>query len=124
MLNIMKAALEKEGLIAEIHNNAVDVFRDWSYASGADTTTSWYNPADDIIDVYSDVMTIAMTGTAIIAKDERGITVAFELIEDGDIDAAAAGMACTIAGILPERDIAAERAEARADYLILMECYA
>ena len=122
MLNIMKAALEKEGLIAEIHNNAVEVFRDWSYASGADTTTSWYNPADDIIEAYSDVMAIAVTGTAFIAKDERGITVAFVPIEDGDIEVAAAGMACAIADILPDRDIAAEHAEARADYL--MECYA
>ena len=120
MLNIMKAALEKEGLMAEINHNAVETYRDWSYASGADTTTSWYNPADDYIEAYSNVMAIAYTGTAFIAKDERGITVAFELI-DSDIEAAAEGMACAIADILPERDIAAERAEARADYL--MECY-
>ena len=123
MLNIMKAALEKEGLMAEINHNAVETCRDWSYASGADTTTSWYNPADDYIEAYSNVMAIAYTGTAFIAKDERGITVAFVLIEDSsDIEAAAEGMACAIADILPERDIAAERAEARADYL--MECYA
>ena len=122
MLNIMKAALEKEGLMAEIHHNAVETCRDWSYASGADTTTSWYNPADDYVEAYSDVIEITHTGTAFIAKDEQGITVAFELIEDGDIEAAAAGMACTIADILPERNIAAEHAEARADYLT--ECYA
>ena len=118
MLNTLKVALEKEGLIAEIYNNAVETFRDWSYASGADTTTSWYNPADDIIEAYSDVMAIAFTGTAFIAKDERGITVAFELIEDGDIEAAAAGMACTIADILPERNIAAEREDAYTEYLL------
>lgn len=126
-LQQLAAALESyDNMIAEIHGDTVTACRDWSYASGVSTRTSWYMPDDDYIECYSDIIEITFDGAAFIATfagkevareaaepwdDEAGITA-------DDIAAAAENMADTIADILPERDLAAEREEARGEALI------
>ena len=115
-LQTLLTALRSEGLETFRNGNTVEVFRDWSYKSGADTTTDWYNPADDYIECYSDTIKITFTGTAFIAVDEFGEEIAIEPVEDS-VEDAAENIAETIANLLPERDIAAEREEAYADYM-------
>lgn len=123
-LLLLQTTLAKEGLIAEIHGDAVETFRDWSYSTGI-------NPWDDV-EAYSDVIKVSFTGSAFIAADEEGKEIAREIvlaeydpeagITENDIENTAESMAETIAGILPERDLLAEREEAYADYMA--EAYA
>ena len=68
----LQTALHSEGLETFRNGDTVEAFRDWSYKSGADTTTDWYNPADDYIECYSDTIKITFTDTAFIAVDEFG----------------------------------------------------
>lgn len=118
-LNNLQAALEKEGLIAEIHGDHIEALRDWSYTTGI-------NPWDEV-DCYSDVLTVTFAGNAFIASDEDGDEIAREEIiaeydpeagiTETDIKSHADNIAETIAVLLPERDILAEREEAYADYM-------
>lgn len=115
-LSALKVALEKEGLIAEIHNNAVEVFRNWSYESGANRSTDWYVPADEYVEAYSDTLYITFTGSAFIAAEESGKAIAREEviaeydpeagITETDIIWAADSLAETISYMLPEREAA------------------
>lgn len=126
-LKTLQAALQAEGLDAYITSGAVETFRDWSYASGTDRTTDWYNPADDYIEAYSDTIRITFTGSAFVAE-ESGKAIAREEIvaeydpEAGitaqDIENAAYSIADTVADLLPKRDIAAEREEAYVEYML------
>lgn len=127
-LQTLQAALEREGLDAYLNGNVVETFRNWSYESGADTATDWYNPADEYVEAYSDTLYITFTGSSFIAKDEQGREVAREEviaeydpaagITVTDIEYAADAMAATIAEILPARDIAGEIAEAKAENML------
>ena len=117
-LQTLQTALQAEGFETFRNGDTVEAFRDWSYKSGADTTTDWYNPADDYIECYSDTIKITFTGTAFIAVDEFGEEIAIEPVEDSVEDAAeniAENIAETIACLLPERDLLEERAETAAD---------
>ena len=124
-LQTLQTALQAEGLETFRNGDTVEAFRDWSYKSGADSTTDWYNPADDYVEAYSDTIKITFTGTAFIAVDEFGEEIAREEIiaefdpQSGitatDIQSAAENIAETIACLLPERDLLEERAEAAAD---------
>lgn len=115
-LTTLKTELDRRnGLLADIAENQLEVCRDWSYQADVDTSTSWYVPGDGWKEILSDSLFVTFTGTAFVAKDEAGITVALEPVEDGDIESAAYGMAETLEELLPERDIAEEIAEAKAE---------
>lgn len=118
-LATLKTELDsREGLLADIAGDRIEVCRDWSYQVDVNIWSGNYVPGDEWVEAVSDSLYITFTGTAFVAKNERGITVALEVVEDGDIEAAAYSMAETIEDLIPTRDIAGEIAEARAESII------
>lgn len=122
-LTTLKTELDnRSGLITDIVGNRIEICRDWSYQVAVNTSTAWYVPGDEWVEETSEIIAVTYTDTAFVAKNERGITVALEVVEDGDIESAAYSMAETLDELLPTRDIAGEIAEAKAmDMLFRLE---
>lgn len=118
-LTALKTELDRRnGLLVDIAKNQLELCRDWSYQITVNTAADWFVPGDELVEVLSHSLYVTFNGTAFIAKDEADITVALEVVEDGDIEAAAYSMAETLDDLIPERNIAEEIEEARADSII------